>query len=229
MRPECLEQNQTSVGDLQSHPYKKKSCVNGFDIDVLLDTESRYTLVKSSVAIRIGLQMRPIARPLYGLGSESVPSVETVGETNVEIIIDAVSAGPVLILVVPNEAQWPDAIVGRKWLDSPRVAFKKDHGCLILYNAKVLKSVVETTVITARNDSEYLHVVDEATNIELEPLFEHDFAFVNKDVSDGEHSELLSLLNEFWDCFAKGLYELVLEVMRRRQKIHQGNLKSCLL
>jgi len=61
-------------------------------VEILLDTGSHYTLLKSSVAIRAGLTVKLKEKAFYGIGSTTVPSVSTVGETVSEIEIDGVSA-----------------------------------------------------------------------------------------------------------------------------------------
>lgn len=212
MRPNCPNKGQTSVAEVaresRNHPYRKLGLVNGRKVDVLLDTGSHHNLLKASVAIRCGLQPRPVERALYGLGSTTVPSMKTVGEVLLEIVVDGVSAGEVLALVVPDEVQRPDVIVGRSWLDAPTVAYRKENMSLYLYKAEPVADVVEPTVTVLGTDAEYLHVVEAVENTVPEPLVETDFAHVNREVSDSERADLLALVNEFRDCFAKNLSEL---------------------
>lgn len=127
IRPNCSDKDQVSVTtgtyEQPEHPYCKRGSINGQIVNTLLDTGSHYTLVKASVAIRCGLSPKPMEKPLYDIGSMTVPSVNTVGETWAEVKIDGISAGDILMLVVPDEVQRPDIIMGRSWLDSSRVAY----------------------------------------------------------------------------------------------------------
>lgn len=96
MRPDCPERNQSNVassaGDAECHPYKKKGRVNGVKLDTLLDTGSHYTLLKTSVETRYGLQIRPRTVNHYGIGNTIEPSLSTLGKVDAEIIIDDVTA-----------------------------------------------------------------------------------------------------------------------------------------
>jgi len=65
------------------------------------------------VAKRIGLVIEYAARPLYGIGSVTVPTTKTVGRAWESITVDGVKAGPVTLLVVPDDAQRTELIVGR--------------------------------------------------------------------------------------------------------------------
>lgn len=212
MRPECPERNNTNttmmVCDTVSHPYRKVGRINGRAVEVLLDTGSHHTLIKASVAIRCGLVVIPKEKPLYGIGSTVVPSVSTLGEANTDIVIDGVSAGKVMTLVVPDAVQRPDVIVGRSWLDSPLVAYHKAGGQLHIYCAEPLSEEVEAAATELGNEADYLHVVEAVAVTEKKPLVVEDFAFVNEAVSDGERTELMTLLNRYRDCFAKNLGEL---------------------
>jgi len=85
IRPNCPEREQTSVAvatrEVGSHPYRRIGRINGREVDVLLDTGCHHVLIKASVAVMCGLSIRPMDKPLYGLGSTTVPSVRAVGLT----------------------------------------------------------------------------------------------------------------------------------------------------
>jgi len=110
-----------------TNPYLKRGKVNGIEITVLLDTGSYYTLLKSSMASRCKLELRRTKKMLYGLGSVSVPSMSAVGKANTKITVDSVEAGPVKVLVVPNNVQRYNKIIGRNWLDLDEVTYKKER------------------------------------------------------------------------------------------------------
>jgi len=107
---------------------------------------------------------------LYGVGSTVVPSVEAVGESTIEIVIDGVNAGPVGVIVVPDGAQGPDVIVERNWLDSSTVTYRKAGNTLIIEEATIINEQVEPSVMTLGNSCDVLHVVDEEDDDEPTPL-----------------------------------------------------------
>jgi len=80
IRSNCPEKDQINVAEARpvtlSRPYKKVGLVNGREVEVLLDTGSHHSLIKASVALRCGLYVRPSGRPLYGIGSTTVPLVK---------------------------------------------------------------------------------------------------------------------------------------------------------
>jgi len=131
--PDLAQVNAVSGGDVPKiHPYLKVAVINGREYSALLDTGSSCTLLKSTVAVRSGLGIRPSEKRLFGVGSTVIPSLESVGESTIEVIIDGVNAGPIVVLVVPDGAQGPDVIIGRNWLDSSTVTYRKAGNDLII-------------------------------------------------------------------------------------------------
>jgi len=212
IRPNCPERGQSNVAvgvrEARSHPYRRSGRINGREVDVLLDTGSHYNLVKSSIAICCGLLVEPLDKPFYGLGSITVPSVRAVGVARAEIAIDDVCPGQVTLLVVPDTVQQPDVIVGREWLDSPSIAYRKVGRELHLYRAEACSGETEHTVMTVGYDAEYIHTVEVHSVPERVALVPSDFAFVKPDIDERERDELMKLVNEYRECFAKGLGEL---------------------
>jgi len=213
IRPNCPEKDQTNVAETRpvslSHPYKKVGLVDGREVEVLLDTGSHHSLIKASVALRCGLHVRPSCRPLYGIGSTTVPSVNAVGEIEADVVLDGVNPGKVLLLVVPDAVQAPDVIVGRSWLDLPLVAYHKAHGRLYIYAAESSDSSSPVGVTSYDKEADYLHAVEVNRDPPVrQPLELSDFEFVNTEVAPEERGNLLTLVNEFRDCFAKSLDEL---------------------
>jgi len=191
------------------HPYQKIGVVNGHEFVALLDTGSHFTLLKASVAILCGLNVRQSAKPLYGVGSTVVPALETIGEALAEIVVDGVNAGPVVALIVPDDdAQRPDIIVGRNWLDSSAVAYHKVGGQLVLTEANVVNKLVDTTVMTLGGEFDCLHVVSEEAEAVYETLSLDEFKYVDEDAKADERAKLQELVDEYRDCFAVGLDEL---------------------
>lgn len=194
--------------ETRSHPYRRFGRINGREVDVLLDTGSHYNLVKASVAINCGLAVKPANKPLYGLGSTSVPSVRAVGMAYADISVDGVCPGPVSVLVVPDTVQQPDLIIGRVWLDLPAVEYRKVDGQLHLYRAESCSGQTEPTVTTIGCDADYINTVEVCTTPTRSPLVEADFAYVKPDATAVEREELIELVNEYRECFAKNLGEL---------------------
>lgn len=198
---------QKSVGG--HHPYQKIGVVNGHEFIILLDTGSHFTLLKSTVAIKCGLNVHPSAKPLYGVGSTVVPALETVGEALADIVVDGVNARSVVALVVPDDVQRPDIIVARNWLDSPAVAYHKAGGQLVLTEANVVNKLSDTTTVMSL-DSEFdcLHVVSAETEVVRATLSLDEFKYVDEDAKADETTKLQELVDEYRDCFAAGLEEL---------------------
>jgi hypothetical protein len=147
-------------------------------------------------------------KPLYGLGSTTVPSVRAVGLTQVEIAVDDVCPGTVEMLVVSDVVQVPDIIVGRIWLDSPEIAYHKADGQLFIYRAEPWDGQTENTVNILGADADYLHVVEVNGSPAVEPLKVEDFGYVDPKLTPGEREGLMSLVNSYRECFAKDLGEL---------------------
>ncbi|XP_015370197.1 PREDICTED: uncharacterized protein LOC107166158 [Diuraphis noxia] len=196
------------VCETRSYPYRRSGRINGREVDVLLDTGSHYNLVKVSVAICCGLLIEPLDKPLFGLGSVTVPSVRAVGVARAEIAIDNVFPGRVALLVVPYTVQQPDVIVGREWLDSPSVAYRKIGRELHLSKAETCLGETEPTVMTVGCEADYINAVEVRGVPERDALVLSDFAYVKPDIDERERDDLLKIVNEYRECFAKGLSEL---------------------
>lgn len=191
-----------------TNPYLRRGKVNGIEMTVLLDTGSYYTLLKSNMASRCKLESTRTKKTLYGLGSVSVPSVNAVGKTNIRITVDSVEAGPVKVLVVPDNVQRYDMIIGRNWLDLDEVTYKKEEGKLVLCKSKDDIGLGDVSGVTTDNEMDILQVLTAVPGHRHRDLRTKDFKYFNTDVSIEEQTELLSLINEYRDCFALGIEEL---------------------
>jgi len=145
---------------------------------------------------------------LYGVGSTVVLSLEAVGESTIDIVIDGVNAGPVGVLVVPDGAQRLDVIVGRNWLDSSAITYRKAGSDLVIEESSTVNELVEPSIMTLGNECDVLYVVDEEDSDAPAPLVLEDFKYVSEVASSVEREELLDLVNEYRECFAKGLSKL---------------------
>jgi len=95
--------------EVARHPYRRVGRINGHEVDVLLDTGCHPVLIK---ALSCGLPIKPVDKPLYGLGSTTVPSVRAVGMTQASVAVDDVCLGLVTLLVVSDTVQVQDVIIG---------------------------------------------------------------------------------------------------------------------
>ncbi|KAL1477374.1 hypothetical protein MTO96_035777 [Rhipicephalus appendiculatus] len=96
-----------------------------FTLVGLIDTGSSGCLLRASAAARCGIEMVLEPTPLYGFGSNDVPATRSLGHCQAKISIDGVAAEKVPILVVPDDAQSVDLLVGRSFTNLPFVAYCK--------------------------------------------------------------------------------------------------------
>lgn len=125
-----------------------------------------------------------------------------------EVAVDDVCPGQVAMLVVPDTVQQPDVIVGREWLDMPSVEYRKFDGQLHLYRAEPCSGQTEPAVTTVGCDADYIHTVEVCATPPRLLLVEADFGYVNPDVTVDERDDLIEVINEYRECFAKDLGEL---------------------
>jgi len=192
---DCIAQtvvnNVMMVKEAEASPYLKRGKINGVVMTVLLNTESYYTLLKSSIASRCKLKLKKTKKPLYGLGSVSVPSVSAVSKADTPITVYDVEAGPVKVLVVPDNVQRYDMIVGRNWLDLDTVTYKKEEGKLVLCRSKDVIELGEVSVVTVENELDILQVLTTVPRQGRRTLRTEDFKYVITDVSIETQTELL--------------------------------------
>ncbi|KAL1421652.1 hypothetical protein MTO96_004037 [Rhipicephalus appendiculatus] len=96
-----------------------------FTLVGLIDTGSSGCLLRASAAARCGIEMVLEPTPLYGFGSNDVPATRSLGHCQAKISIDGVAAEKVPILVVPDDAQSVDLLVGRSFSNLPFVTYCK--------------------------------------------------------------------------------------------------------
>lgn len=209
--------NVTMPKEPEDNPYVKHGAIQKVDMTVLLDTGSYYTLLRSSVAEKCGLDMRKTKKVLFGLGSVSVPSVSAVGKTDVIITVDGVEAGPVRIMIVPDGVQRYDMIVGRNWLDLDAVSYTKQGGKLTLCRTQGEMGWRDVSVVTWADKLDSLTVLVAPPEPKRRPLVVEDFKYVNADVTEDDRVRLFELINKFRGCFALGIEELGCTTMTEMQ------------
>lgn len=60
------------------HRYLKDGEILGATVSLLVDTGSHYSLIKHSVAKRVGLSIEHCEQPLYGIGSVTTPTTSPI-------------------------------------------------------------------------------------------------------------------------------------------------------
>jgi len=110
--------------------YIKEVRINerGEPVKGLVDTGSAYSILRRSIAVRYGLHIEPkkISMWVYG----NTQSVESLGETWATISIDQVSER-VSLIVVDDQVQNYDVIIGRTFTECKEVTFIKTNDKLL--------------------------------------------------------------------------------------------------
>ncbi|KAH7944762.1 hypothetical protein HPB49_000292 [Dermacentor silvarum] len=100
----------------------KEVTLNGkFTVVGLIDTGSSGCLLRAIV---------PETTDLYGFGNSTVPAAKSIGRCKTDLCIDGVLAKDIPILVVPDEAQSVDLLVGRTFTELPYIAYARIGGSL---------------------------------------------------------------------------------------------------
>ncbi|KAL1447939.1 hypothetical protein MTO96_044181 [Rhipicephalus appendiculatus] len=96
-----------------------------FTLVGLIDTGSSGCLLRASAAAQCGIEMVQEPAPLYGFGSKNVPATRSLSHCQAKINIDGVVAEKVPVIVVPDDAQSVDLLVGRTFTNLPFVTYCK--------------------------------------------------------------------------------------------------------
>lgn len=96
----------------------------------LVDTGSSSCIMRASAASRCGAVLEESDMPLYGFGSVSTPAARTLGSFSADLEIDGVTVKMVPILVVADEVQSVDLLVGRTFTEMPNVTYGSMGGCI---------------------------------------------------------------------------------------------------
>ncbi|KAF0721978.1 Integrase catalytic domain-containing protein, partial [Aphis craccivora] len=198
----------TERKEIDIHPYVKFGTINGLEVKVLIDTGSHYSLIRTSMAKKCGLPITKINTDLCGIGDVNNPAVKVSGEIVSTIVIDEVEAGPVRLLIVPDDAQGSEVIVGRNWLDDPAVVYWKEDGQMKLAKSENRVGVGDTTATSVDEHLDVLQVIALEGGGYRRSLTMKDFKYVNTDVTLQEQQLLMDLVNEYRDCFALNINEL---------------------
>ncbi|KAL1470211.1 hypothetical protein MTO96_040575 [Rhipicephalus appendiculatus] len=94
------------------------------------DSWDRRPPVTNENAVQCGAELLEDATALYGFGSQGVPAVRAIAKCRADLIIDNVVGKNIPTLVVPDEAQSVDLIVGRTFTELPYVTYARLGGSL---------------------------------------------------------------------------------------------------
>lgn len=101
----------------------KETIIKGTKVLSLVDTGSSSCTIQASAAIKCGLQIGPSFEVLRGFGNINLEPVKVLGETTTDIMIDEVVGRDVLLLVVPDNAQSVEVLIGRTYTELAYIAY----------------------------------------------------------------------------------------------------------
>ncbi|KAL4132495.1 hypothetical protein QTP88_009634 [Uroleucon formosanum] len=194
--------------EIAVHPYVKCGTINGQNVKVLIDTGSHYSLIRTSMAKKCGLPITKVNTSLYRIGDVNNPTVKISGIIMSTIVIDEVKVGPVQLLIVSDNAQRSDVIVGWNWLDDPAILYWKEDGQIKLAKSKDKLGIGDTAATSVDGHVDILQAIVLEGGADRRPLTIDDFKYVNTDVTPKERQSLMNLVNEYKDCFALKINEL---------------------
>nr|CAD7570386.1 unnamed protein product [Timema californicum] len=114
--------------------YLKEVKIGPVSFMSLIDTGSSCCTIQATAAIKSGLPIQPCKKSLHGFGNtENV--ITSLGRIVSDISMDSAVGGDVEMLVVPDNAQSTEVIIGRTWTELPSVAFVKLGEHLFVGNA----------------------------------------------------------------------------------------------
>ncbi|XP_064466392.1 uncharacterized protein LOC135377709 [Ornithodoros turicata] len=118
----------------------------------MIDTGSSGCLLRKSAAECCGAEVQLEAAPLYGFGNSAVPATRTIGKCTADLEIDGVVGKNVSVLVVPDQAQTVDLLVGRTFTELPYITYARIGGVLRFWH---------------RDDCPFSHLEPDQVNTQL--------------------------------------------------------------
>ncbi|KAJ3655859.1 hypothetical protein Zmor_014969 [Zophobas morio] len=91
----------------------------------LVDTGSAVCTVKRSVTEKCGLKPVKFRQNLYAFGSVTTPALTVEGRVKVRLAVDEVTVNDIELLVVPNDSQDCDLLVGRPFTERKEIAYMR--------------------------------------------------------------------------------------------------------
>lgn len=117
--------------------FQKDIIFNGvYKLSGFIDTGSAVCTVREVVARKLNLSLEKDRQPLFSFGDQTKPVLFTKGMIMARIQVDDVTVEGVPLLVVHDEAQDTDLLLGRTFLDMEHVAFVRKGDILYFGNAE---------------------------------------------------------------------------------------------
>jgi len=217
--------------------YVKTIFVNGNKLQGLIDTGCSVCLIRVSSAEQSGVRWKPVVQPLFVVGDIHTPGTTTVGQAVASIKIGEVETKDHLVLVVPDKSIPTDMLVGRDWLDFPSVSYYKGNNELVIVpttaDPQLMRELPNqeegldiskmnmclvggsecallgwhTNQVTGETTGNREQCIQSATVHEQEPIAASE-VHVDDSIGPEGREELMLLINEYRDVFAKNLKEL---------------------
>jgi len=172
----------------------------------LIDTGSSHVLVRVSLVEQTAATVRWVQRPLYTVGDAHQPSAVTLGETTADIAVDGALGADHPVLIVSDDSIPVDVIIGRSWLELPHVNFYKLRDQIIIETLNSIDPSVVSDTATAETSEIRTALIDADQPLPL-PIEQSDIN-LGAQISESERTDLLQLVNQYRDVFAKSLPEL---------------------
>ncbi|XP_073995545.1 uncharacterized protein [Rhodnius prolixus] len=115
----------------------KRAIINGrYPIEAFVDTGSSDCIMKASTAVQSCLRIEASEVSIWGFGINS--KSKTIGKAKTDIEIDGVVVREVEVMIVPDACQPYELIIGRTWLESPGVTYRKGKGTIEFMHTNTL-------------------------------------------------------------------------------------------
>lgn len=173
--------------------------------------------------------MEPDVKSLFVVGDMNVPAMTTLGSIVADITIGQVTTTNNRISIVPDKVIPIDVLIERDWLDLPTVNYYKSNNELVIAPTTIdLTQMGELPLSEHESSADNVHVClvsdwranqilredrQECTQSDYssvrtrEPIVLSDIS-VGEGMEETETTQLMQIINEYRDVFAKNLGEL---------------------
>lgn len=130
----------------------------------------------------------------------------TLGEATADIMVDGVCAADHTVLVVTDRSIPVDVIVGRTWLFLPHINYYKQRDKFVIESLNAI-GMSATSDVNSAELSDVHSVLANSVDPTIRPIVQSD-VHIDEHIPEYERNQLLTLLNEYRDVFAKSLAKL---------------------